>query len=48
MSRDDLNVNATDEDVRNEELRWNLSSNNFLFRPALHSITLAKEAIVKL
>jgi len=47
MSRDDLDINAPGGDVRNEEVTWNLSTNNFLFRAVLHFIGLAPEDILK-
>jgi len=48
MSRDDLDINAQDYDVRNEEMTWNLSPNNFLFRAKLYYIWLARIARVAL
>jgi len=38
MSRDDLDINVQDRMVRNEERRWNLSTNNFIFSATMHSI----------
>jgi len=47
MSRDELNINIQDLWVRNAEMRWNLSTNNFIFRARVHFITLAREEILK-
>jgi len=41
INRDDLDIYTQDYEVRNEEMRWSISPNNFLFRAILHSISLA-------
>jgi len=47
MSRDDFDISKREQNVRNEEIRWKLSPNNFCFRAALHSIGLARGAAMK-